>query len=105
VLSVIGVILVTDPFRKLDNAKSPIDLDAPTQEEDRSHLSDTLVSKLIGVIYCIPGMFGQATECESTFQHARADYPVVAMRKIGDQASSAQMIIYLAFCPSAIASV
>jgi hypothetical protein len=59
----IEIILVTEPFR--GSGIEPISEEkATTMTETDAHLPTTLISKFIGVLFCIPSMFGQAAECE-----------------------------------------
>lgn len=61
----VGIVLVTDPFGGLDVEPLPeVRLEADGQ------FPNALVSKLIGIIFCIPSMFGQAAECKFVhFKH------------------------------------
>lgn len=108
VLSMIGIALVTDPLERL-NVESVGDGEPLSDHGGGGHLPNSLVSKLIGLIICIPSMFGQAAERESSglfelFHPPPADCTVVSMRLVGDQATSAQMMVYLAFCPATVAA-
>jgi hypothetical protein len=58
----IGIILVTEPFR--GSGIEPISEEKATTMTDTDALPTTLISKFIGVLFCIPSMFGQAAECE-----------------------------------------
>jgi hypothetical protein len=62
-MSMIGIVLVTDPFRSSNIQTLPEDETLSISETD-AHLPNTLLSKLIGVLFCIPSMFGQAAECK-----------------------------------------
>jgi hypothetical protein len=55
--------LVTDPFGRPD-VQLEVDLKRLSSLEG-DHLSNTLVSKLVGIFFCIPSIFGQAAERES----------------------------------------
>lgn len=99
----VGIVLVTDPLERLA-VKLPDDGQPLTRSDARGHLPNDLMSKLIGLILCIPSMFGQATECKSSHNVMSAETVVVSMRLVGDQATSAQMMVYLAFCPATVAA-
>jgi len=59
----IQIVLVTEPFRSSHIETVPEGGD-PSISETETHLPTTLVSEFIGVLFCIPSMFGQAAECE-----------------------------------------
>jgi hypothetical protein len=59
----IGIVLVTDPFSSSNIETVPEGENLSMNETD-AHLPNILLSKLIGVLFCIPSMFGQAAECK-----------------------------------------
>jgi len=59
----IGIVLFTEPFRSPHIETMPVG-EGPSINETDTHLRTTLVTKFIGVMFCIPSMFGQAAECE-----------------------------------------
>jgi hypothetical protein len=61
VLSIIGIILVTDPFGRIDTDPADQPLSTPNHI---GHLPTDLVSKLVRIMICIPSIFGQAAERE-----------------------------------------
>jgi hypothetical protein len=100
----IGIVLVTDPFRSFNIETMP-EGESSSMNETDPHLPNTLLSKFIGVLCCIPSMFGQAAECKYLkIPFAVFLSPVVSMRQVGDQATAAQMMVYLGFCPVFVAA-
>jgi len=59
----VQIFLVTEPFRSFHIETVPEGGGASIGEAE-TNLPTTLVSEFIGVLFCIPSMFGQAAECE-----------------------------------------